>query len=145
MINKQSAYSKKWSENNLNAGLCCSCKEKRLDNSIRYCEKHYLFGKSKDHFKTTKLWKELGDLLLSQDSKCALTGTPITLGLNDSLDHIIPTSSTGEKFSKDFSNIRWVTRQVNTVKNNLTDSELIDLLEQIKSHISQITKRKILV
>ena len=145
MINKQSVCSKKWSENNLNAGLCCSCKEKRLDNSIRYCEKHYLCGKSKDHFKTTKLWKELRDLLLSQDTKCALTGTPITLGLNDSLDHIIPTSNTGDKYSKDFSNLRWVTRQVNTVKNNLTDSELIDLLEQIKSHISKSTKRKTLV
>ena len=145
MINKQSVYSKKWSENNLNAGLCCSCKEKRLDNSSRYCEKHYLFIKSKDHFKTSKLWIELKDLLLSQDSKCALTGTPIVLGLNDSLDHIIPTSTTGDKYSKDFSNIRWVTRQVNTVKNNLTDSELIDLLEQIKSYISQNTKRKALV
>ena len=145
MMNKQSEYSKKWMEDNLSKGLCSSCKEIRLPNSKIYCEKHYLQQKSKTHFKTTKLWAELLELYISQDKKCAMTGDDLILGLNDSLDHITPTSKTDSKYSKDMYNLRWVTRQVNTVKNDLSDFELIELLEKIKNNITESTKRKTLV
>lgn len=140
MEDSKSKYAKKWSDNNLGLGKCCSCSSERLPNSNRYCKKHYLFIKSKDHFKTTKMWKNLEDILHSQEYKCALTGEDIILGLNDSVDHIIPKSKFSDDTYKCLSNLRWTTRQANSVKNNFTDDELIQFLEKIKEY-TQSTKR----
>ena len=133
---KTSEYNKEWVKRNLAEGKCVYCSSQRLENSNRYCEKHHLSSTAKNHLGSSSKWGILKSILENQDYKCALTGDDIILGLNDSLDHKLPKS----KLPLDYdhvNNVRYVTRVVNTVKNNLTDEELLKLLEKIKTHLSK--------
>lgn len=77
---------------------------------------------------TSKCWKDLKMLIKKQGYKCALTGDNISFEADIDLDHIIPTTRNGKN---ELSNVRWVTRQSNRLKHNLTDSELIELCLKI--------------
>lgn len=61
------------------------------------------------------LWK-------SQNAVCALTGEPIIMGLNASLDHKVPTSRGG---TNDIDNLQWVSKTANAIKTDLTPEELV--------------------
>ncbi|MHA4750810.1 HNH endonuclease, partial [Enterococcus faecium] len=60
--------------------------------------------------------------------KCGLTGENISLDTEIELDHIIPTTRGG---TNDISNLRWVTKDANRLKQNKTDSELKELCKKI--------------
>lgn len=75
-----------------------------------------------------KYWEELELLIGKQNYKCALTGDNISFNDDIELDHIIPTTRNGKN---ELSNVRWVTRQSNRLKNNLTDDELREICLKI--------------
>lgn len=108
-------------------GKCTWCGGKILVGKL-LCGKHYLMRVSLDRLESGKFWKELKLLLEKQDYKCALTGDIISFEDNIELDHIISTSRGGKK---ELSNVRWVTKEANRLKQNLTDQELKELCKKI--------------
>lgn len=107
--------------------LCNQCGKETIKGKNQ-CEKHYLMQVSTDRLGTSKYWKDLKMLIEKQGYKCSLTGDDISFEADIDLDHIIPTTRNGKN---ELSNVRWVTRQANRLKNNLTDSELIELCLKI--------------
>lgn len=112
-------------------GLCCQCGNEVVKNR-NYCEKHYLMATSRTALGTQTYWKELKKLIEKQNFKCALSGDQISFDDGIELDHILPTTRGG---NNDLSNVRWVTKQANRLKQNLTDIELKELCKKILSTI----------
>ena len=108
-------------------GLCNQCGKETIKGKNQ-CEKHYLMQVSLDRLGSRKYWKELKELIEKQNYKCALTGDIISFNDNIELDHILPTSRKG---TNELSNVRWVTKQANRLKQNLTDIELKELCKKI--------------
>ena len=105
-----------WKEN----CLCNQCGKETIKGKNQ-CEKHYLMQVAIDRLGTSKFWKDLKQLIEKQNYKCFLTGDDISFESDIDLDHIIPITRGGKN---KLSNVRWVTRQANRLKNNLTDDEL---------------------
>ena len=120
--NRKQKY-KEWKEK----GLCNQCGKETIKGKNQ-CEKHYLMQVSLDRLGSRKYWKELKELIEKQNYKCALTGDIISFNDNIELDHILPTSRKG---TNELSNVRWVTKQANRLKQNLTDIELKELCKKI--------------
>lgn len=116
-----------WKEN----GLCNQCGKETIKGKNQ-CEKHYLMQVSLGRLDSGKYWKELKNLLKIQNYKCALSGDKISFDCDIELDHILPTTRGG---NNDLSNVRWVTKQANRLKQNLTDIELKELCKKILSTI----------
>ena len=126
--NKRRAENRKknyqeWKEN----GLCNQCGKETIKGKNQ-CEKHYLMQVSLDRLGSTKYWKELKELIENQNFKCALTGDAISFEDNIELDHILPTSRKG---TNELSNVCWVTKEANRLKQNLTNEELKILCNKI--------------
>ena len=124
--NRKQKY-KEWKEK----GLCCQCGNEVIKNKT-LCEKHYLMQVSSGRLDSSKYWKELKELIEKQNYKCALTGDTISFDDNIELDHIIPSSKKG---LSELNNVRWVTKEANRLKQNLTDIELKELCKKILSTI----------
>ena len=77
---------------------------------------------------TGSYWKDLIALMENQSFLCALTGDKLVWGGEIKLDHIIPESKDGGKI---LSNVRWVTKDANRIKQYLTDLELKSLCQKI--------------
>lgn len=124
---RRSVYNKKkyreWKEQ----GQCCQCGKDTVLNK-NYCEKHYLMKISQTRLGTQKFWKELKELIIKQDYKCALTGDKISFDMDTELDHILPKYRGG---SNELSNVQWVTKEANWFKRALTENELLVLCEKI--------------
>lgn len=121
----------KWKEQ----GLCYQCGKDTLNNK-NYCEKHYLMKISYARLGTRSYWKRLKLLLENQNYKCALTGDNISFESEIELDHILPVTRGG---SNDLSNVRWVTKEANRLKQNLTDIELKELCKKIITNTEGIS------
>lgn len=89
-----------------------------------FCERCYFKKTSTDCLRTAKYAEIIGQKLKDQNYRCAYTGEEIILGLNDSLDHILPTSKFPE-LRNDPANVEWVTRKVNCMKWDSTRDEFI--------------------
>ena len=112
-------------------GLCCQCgKQSIIGKTV--CENHYLKQVSYDRLGTAKYWKDLKELIIKQDFKCALTGDKISLEKGIELDHIIPKNRGGKD---ELSNVQWVTKQANCFKSDRTESELFELCNKIVTTI----------
>lgn len=85
-----------------------------------------------DRLGTSKFWKDIKYLIKKQEYKCALTKENISFEDDIELDHIIPTTRGGKN---EISNVRWVTRKANRLKNNLTDKELKDICLKIVQNL----------
>lgn len=106
---------------------CTQCgKETIKDKNV--CEKHYLMSISYKRLGSGKYWKELKEVIEKQNYKCALTGDIISFNDNIELDHILPTSRKG---TNELSNVCWVTKEANRLKQNLTNKELKILCNKI--------------
>lgn len=114
-------------------GLCCQCGKETIKGR-NYCEKHYLMKISHTRLGTQSYWKELKLLIEKQGYKCALTGDVISFESGIELDHILPVTRGG---SNDLSNVRWVTKEANRLKQNLTDIELKELCKKIEKVINE--------
>ena len=110
----------------LSGGKCRFCDEPRVGSTL--CLKHYLQFTAKTHLHTSKRYKELEDLFREQKGKCPYTGKLLTLGVDTSLDHIIPKSRGG---SEEISNLQWVYYQVNFMKQDMLNQEFISLVQLI--------------
>lgn len=113
----------KWKEQ----GKCCQCGKQTIAGKT-ICETHYLKQVSYDRLGTAKYWKELKELIVNQNFKCALTGDSISFSDGVELDHIIPKNKGGKD---ELSNVQWVTKQANGFKSDRTEGELFELCNKI--------------
>lgn len=107
---------------------CCGCDDPVVpatekSNKPR-CET--CFFKRTAHNTLGKLsrWQPLAKAFHAQDKLCAYTGTPLELGVNASLDHILP-SSRFPHLRSEPSNTHWVDASINSMKYNMTHDEFI--------------------
>ena len=112
---------------NRDRGQCWLCQKPGLITAL-YCEDCWLAEVSKRFLGPRKRGAELKDLFTRQGHRCALSGVPLQLGRNASLDHILPKSCGG---ADDVVNYRWVHTRVNQLRGNLTDGEFYDLCARV--------------
>jgi hypothetical protein len=123
-------------------GLCsyCSGKNKYLDSmkdrstDFRFCLECYMKHCSYKNTGSPKYYKELLNMLEQTNYICPYTGDKIIIGINDSIDHILPSSKFPE-LSKDINNLHWVTRDANNMKLYHTEDEFKILIKKIHDHL----------
>lgn len=127
-------------------GLCTTCgKEPFLEcfknKKVKYkfCLEHYLRQRANQRLHNADLWINLLDKLKEQDYKCFYTGEILTLGENDSVDHVLSASCFPER-ANDIANIQWVSRDINWMKNNFTHEKFMNLVEKIYKYRKEMEK-----
>ncbi|MBD0370316.1 MAG: hypothetical protein ICV60_05735 [Pyrinomonadaceae bacterium] len=98
-----------------------------------YCETCYLKHRSITYFRVNKYWTVLKAKLEAQEYRCPYTGETLALGVNATIDHILPVSRYKEK-ALDLDNIQWVSDRANQAKGQLTPEEFLDLVKAVASH-----------
>ena len=112
------------------SGLCPKCgKEDSIEG--RTCSTCVLKNAARVHLGTTKRWKELRDLFVQQGGVCPYTGKKIAIGIDASVDHVVPKSRGG---SLGIENLQWVYAPVNFMKQNLLEDEFLPLVSLIHEH-----------
>lgn len=140
MRNREKEYEKRYAKKRqwLLDGKCRECgAEKIKRNPCAYCLKHYLIGVANGRLGSGKYWKDIMLLLEKQNFRCALTGDTISFDDNIELDHIIPSSKKG---LSELNNVRWVTKEANRLKQNLSDTELLLICQKVINHLSPLAK-----
>lgn len=110
-------------------GRCvrCSADKNMIDTR---CLKCVMKAVSLTNTGTKKNWKFFIDLLEQQDSKCFYTGEQLVVGINASIDHLLPVSRFPEKRTHS-KNLVWCTNKINIAKGALTYSEFINLCNTV--------------
>lgn len=130
-INYYKEYYTKKRKLNIENGICQDCSNLcvvSLDGKIigKKCEICYLKTISKTHFGNVGYWKEL-KFLYENNPICPFTGIKLQLGINTSLDHIIPKSRSG---LTEISNLQWVylydNCDINRMKGAMTNEEFLN-------------------
>ena len=119
----------KWSQQ----GLCmrCGTSDDVTRQSARYCESCYLRNVSRSHFRSHSMAVPLLDVFRKQGGICPYTGRKLTLGINTSLDHILPKARGG---ANDIGNMQWVYLPINYMKHELPEAEFLTLVAEIFRH-----------
>lgn len=110
-------------------GLCIFCLSLRIPNST-LCEKHYFKSLAQRNLQDMTKWELIRDIFYAQEERCYFTGKKLVLGINASIDHLQPTSRCPE-LMKSVENIRWVDKDINRIKSDLTSDEFIELCKTI--------------
>jgi len=116
-------------------GICKHCNTPRLPHSKNFCEKHYFAcvaarlgdGSVEMAEALRKKWHD-------QKGICPYTNQQMLLGLDSSLDHILPVSKYPE-LKMDINNLEWITTSLNKAKGNMTKEEFMVMLKQLLIHI----------
>ena len=99
-------------------GSCGGCK----DTSSSLCKRCILKNIAKKSLGDSSRHEELLQLLHNQNYQCPITGLHIELGINASVDHIIPRNRGG---NHSVENLRWVHVVFNRMKSDFLDSEFV--------------------
>lgn len=118
----------------LSEGLCQTCGKQKFIDGQMACETCCLKGVSYSLWKTTSRWEELKSLYDKQGGICPYTGEIIRIGVDSSIDHIIPESKGG---TNEIRNLRWIDYWVNVMKWDRTDEELKLKIAKIYSNINK--------
>ena len=116
-------------------GGCDQCGNPTLPNA-QTCEKHYLQDVASNRMGSTRYWTDLKRIWDEQIGKCAYSDEKLVLGVNASLDHIVPISQRPD-LKSDVSNVQWVSRRMNVIKNDLTESEMYALFKSVLKKLEQ--------
>ena len=116
--------------------MCVQCGNNEplpsLKNNEKYrlCETCYLKKMSRQSLGTDRHWATLREKLATQQYCCAYTGEALVLGVNDSLDHILPMHHFPDS-ARTPANVEWVTREINEMKRNRTPEQFLTLIHRI--------------
>ena len=109
-------------------GLCICGQPIAVGN--RVCEDCWFKEISKGNTGTPKNWLIIKEILLRQNYECAYTGKKLVIGVNASIDHIVPTTKGGNNF---IENLQWVDIKINRMKNDMSHQEFISTIKLILS------------
>lgn len=123
---KVTAASKQFYAKKKKRKICIWCDEPATLG--RLCWNCWFKSFSLKIFNTLSKGDELRKLFDQQEGCCFYTGTKLVPGQNASLDHQIPTTQGGQP---SIENLRWVTTQINRIKNDLTHDEFVALCSNI--------------
>ena len=127
-MNTHYLHQKTWMTKQQKLGLCIFCRQPKLPHS-QLCEKHFFARVATSTLKNRTLASGLARLWKLQKGKCYLTGRVLELGVNASLDHIIPQCNGGPISS--LKNVRWCDINANFLKRGQSLSELLQLCKEI--------------
>jgi hypothetical protein len=121
----------------MNLGFCLCCGDEPSIGG-KLCRTCVLRNAARVHFGTTKRWKDLDELFTRQNGTCPYTGKNLTIGIDASVDHIIPKSRGG---SLGTENMQWVFAPVNFMKHNLLEEEFLPIINAVYEyrHITKAT------
>lgn len=122
------------------AGKCVECGTPSVEASLaaleslaaRVCRHCYIKRCASRALGGRRHWAVLLTTLERQEWKCAYTGEPLVLGVNDSIDHIYPIARFPERRS-DPHNIEWVVRRINVLKGAFTRDEFLGMIGKVAS------------
>lgn len=114
-------------------GVCNQCFKNKPRSDFKSCEDCTFKTLARDHLGSRRMWRQLREILERQGYRCAYTGVPIDLGAGASVDHV-HAQSTHPEHRHSPENIRWVHREVNTAKNNLSLSDFLNMCKSVLSH-----------
>lgn len=124
LASRQAAYAARI----IASGGCAFCwKEPHMPVS-RFCRPCWFKRIACDRLGSTDYAEVIIKIWEQQEGKCALTLESLTPGNGASLDHIVPTSNGG---THDPSNLRWVTREANRAKSDLSDDDFIAMCRKV--------------
>jgi len=112
-------------------GYCYKCTINPAAPYLVNCVECWFKQKAGANTKSVRNAQALKDLWEKQDGKCAISGLPLTIGLNVSLDHIVPKSKGG---SNKVDNFQWVLTSVNSFKLTNSLEEMFTICKAIISH-----------
>ena len=123
-------HSRSKSSKRLLEGRCYNCGAKDPVTADAYpkCLDCWCKGRAADTLQNRDSYTIIKDKLKQQDYRCAYTGQKLTLGVNASIDHIIPTSQGG---THEADNIQMICTIVNIMKHSTSHEEFLKLCEQI--------------
>lgn len=135
-LSKQRNRLTKWKQQ-VPRGFCTRCKKNKclpqlIDAKLfmRSCQECYLRHAASAQIGSSKHWTTLLAKLEQQQWQCVYSGDEIVLGVNDSVDHIYPKSKYPDR-ALDISNIQWVTRTINRMKDCLEHDEFLEVIHRI--------------
>ncbi len=109
---------------------CLDCKRK-VHNTVDRCTTCFLKQKARKYLGNPNNWGILKKIYDHQKGKCPYTGIKIVLGLNCTVDHIIPKANGGKNVA---NNIQFVYAPVNSMKGSLNEEEFLHLIKKIYHH-----------
>lgn len=110
--------------------MCYKCTINPAETYLMICIECWFKQKAGANTGSQKNAPALKELWNKQDGKCAISGRTLVIGLNVSLDHIVPKSKGG---SNKVANLQWTLTSVNSGKLGETSEEYIELCRDIVS------------
>lgn len=116
-------YQRNWlrrkRERTVKRGNCIVCWTRRACAGIKKCRTCSLKALARQHLGNSARYRELDDILVLQQNRCAYSGRHIDIGSGASIEHVEPTSKARHR-KADIRNIRWVHKEINIMKHNLS-------------------------
>ncbi len=111
---------------------CTTCGKKIVEkyNQSKSCGDCWFKSRARQNLKNKNLWKQLKAQFKKQKNKCFYSGRDLILGINCSVDHILPKSKYKDKID-DLDNLKFVDLKVNIAKSDLSEEEFLNLIRTI--------------
>lgn len=116
-------------------GVCVTCGSNEIitHGKNRECYVCYMRTIALKNLGSRTRWQELRELWERQAGICPYTGETLILGVNASIDHILPRSRYPER-KHDITNVEWVSLRVNVMKRDFTKEEFLAFLGRIHEY-----------
>lgn len=119
----------------LDAGKCRSCHRQPRYSKLTTCLECSYKRFARQHLGSSERWGELRSLLSKQKNRCAYTGLPIDIGQNASIEHVQPVSKCPRR-KTDVTNLKWVHREVNSMKRDMSLHDFLMMCKKILEHFN---------
>ena len=124
----------------LKEGLCKFCgKNANVSITSKSCVECYLKNISYKNFGVQDYWQDLKLLFEKQKEICPYTGIKLSIGVNASLDHIVPKTCGGKN---ELPNMQWVyfgkDFDINMMKRNFSHENFIKAIKIIYEHLNKL-------
>jgi 5-methylcytosine-specific restriction endonuclease McrA len=138
-LDRYREYANRVNKERLEQAKCVRCGISGVVNSR--CEMCYLKDTSHEHLKTRKRGDELRVLFDKQNGVCPYTQKKMQLGIDSTLDHIVPLVLGG---TNDIQNLQWVYRgkyDVNWIKGTMLEHDFKEAIKDLAMAMFSITIR----
>lgn len=124
----QRQYRSRVANERIRLGVCRACGKCEAAHPNQRCRTCILKAIAHDVLCDRKQWQDLLTLYETQNGCCAYSNIRLTIGVNASIDHIIPKSKGG---SSTLDNLQWVGLCVNKMKLDQTEDEFLQVVAAI--------------